>query len=251
MLAILVPMAIEAAGIRRSLRRLPAAAATATLHVGGVGQARITAAIARLADAPQRPDAIILAGCCGALDPALNTGDIHIAPSFRIPAAEATIAADARLLAALLNADGAGIALKATTSPSVTVAAVAQPDAKADLRRYGATVNMDYHAARAAAAAGIPFAAVRAVLDTAGQSLPAGLDDADGRPGRIAAGIARHPALLPELVRLRRQMLLTRRNLTRCVMAAVRAHQSAMLTAETTVADMPVVETPAGAEAAR
>lgn len=248
MLAIVVPMAIEATGIRRGLRRIPAADATATLHVGGVGRQRITAAVARLADGPQRPDAIILAGCCGALDPALNTGDIHLPPSFCIPAADETIAADAGLLAALINAAADGIdTTVVTSSPSVTVAAVAQPDAKADLRRYGATVNMeDYWAARAAAAAGIPFAAVRAVLDTAGQSLPAGLDAAASRPGRIAAGIARHPALLPELLQLRRQMLLTRRNLTRCVMAAVSAHQSATLTAETTVAD-----TPAGAEAVR
>ena len=246
MLAILVPMAIEATGIRRELRRIPDS--VATLQIGGVGQARITAAIARLADGPQRPDAIILAGCCGALDPALNTGDIHIAPSFRIPESDATIAADARLLAALLNADAAGIdTTVVTSSPSVTVAAIAQPDAKADLRRYGATVNMeDYHAARAAAAAGIPFAAVRAVLDTAGQSLPAGLDAAGGRPGRIAAGLARRPARLPELVRLRRQMVLTRRNLTRCVMAAIRAHQSEMLAIAT-----PAVETLAGVEAVR
>ena len=244
MLAILVPMAIEATGIRRGLRRIPDA--VATLHVGGVGRQRITAAVARLADAPQRPDAIILAGCCGALDPALNTGDIHLPPSFRIPGSDATITADARLLAALINADADCIdTTLVTTSPSVTVAAIAQPDAKADLRRYGATVNMeDYHAARAAA--GIPFAAVRAVLDTAGQSLPAGLDAAAGRPGRIAAGLARRPALLPELVRLRGQMIQTRRNLTQCVMAAVRAHQSATLIAETTDA-----ETPAGVEAVR
>lgn len=250
MLAIVVPMAIEATGIRRGLRRIPAAAAT--LHVGGVGQARITAAVARLADAPQRPDAIILAGCCGALDPALNTGDIHLPPSFCIPAADETIAADAGLLAALINADGAGIAIAETASPSVTVAAIAQPDAKADLRRYGATVNMeDYWAARAAAAVGIPLIAVRAVLDTAGQSLPAGLDDTAGRPGRIAAGLARRPALLPELVQLRRQMMQTRRSLTQCVMAAVRAHQSATLAADTPVAETMIAAAPAGVEAAR
>ena len=250
MLAILVPMAIEATGIRRGLRRIPDSAAT--LHIGGVGQTRITAAVARLAAAPQRPDAIILAGCCGALEPTLNTGDIHLPPSFRIPESDATIAADARLLAALINAAADGIDTTVTSSPSVTVAAIAQPDAKADLRCYGATVNMeDYHAARAAASAGIPFAAVRAVLDTAGQSLPAGLDAAAGRPGRIAAGLARHPALLPELVRLRRQMLLTRRSLTRCVMAAVRAHQSEMLAVDNLTAATPAAETPAGVEAAR
>ena len=241
MLAIVVPMAVEATGIRRALRRRPDT--PATLQIGGVGRQRITAAIARLADAPPRPDAIILAGCCGALDPTLNTGDIHIVPSFYSPGQDETIAADARLVAAIMNASADSIAIKATSSPSVTVAAVAQPAAKANLRPYGATVNMeDYHAARAAASAGIPFAAIRAVLDTANQSLPTYLaldaaadDDTDhdddnaaaNRPARIAAGVARHPTRLPELLRLQRQMAQTRRSLTRCVMAAVSTIQSA------------------------
>ena len=251
MLAIVVPMAVEATGIRRALRRRPDAAAT--LHLGGVGRHRITAAIARLAESPQCPDAIILAGCCGALDPTLNTGDIHIAPSFYCAGQDEMIAADARLVAALLNANATNasadsVAIKATSSPSITVAAIAQPAAKADLRPYGATVNMeDYHAARAAASAGIPFAAIRAVLDTANQSLPTYLaldaatndaadnenDAAVNRPANIAAGIARHPTRLPELLRLQRQMLQTRRNLTRCVMAAVSAIQFPTPTAAT------------------
>lgn len=257
MLAIVVPMAVEATGIRRALRRRPDAATT--LHISGVGRHRITAVIAELANSPQRPDVIILAGCCGALDPTLNTGDVHIAPSFYYPGQDETIAADARLVVAIMNAGADSSDIKATSSPSVTVAAIAQPDAKANLRRYGATVNMeDYHAARAAASAGIPFAAIRAVLDTADESLPTYLaldaavdnddyNDADdnaaasNRSARIAAGLARHPTRLPELLRLQRQMLQTRRNLTRCVMAAVSAIQS----------PTPTAAAPAGAEAIR
>ena len=233
MLAIVVPMAIEATAIRRALRRIPDAGAM--LHISGVGRERVAAAIARLADSPPRPDAVIMAGFCGALEPGLNVGDIHIAPSFYAPGQPEPIAADASLIVAVTDAAAlcAGVAgIAAAGAPSVTVAAIAQPEAKADLRRYGATVNMeDYWAAQAAAQAGIPLVAVRAVLDTAGQSLPAYAGAAVDRPGlmpvKMAAGIARHPGRLPELLRLRRQMMQARRSLTRCVLASASALQSA------------------------
>ena len=96
MLAIVVPMAIEATEIRRALRRV--AAPGVMLHISGIGRERVTAAIARIADSP-RPDGIILAGFCGALEPALNAGDIHIAQSFCCPGRPELIAADARLVA--------------------------------------------------------------------------------------------------------------------------------------------------------
>ena len=243
MLAIVVPMAIEATEIRRALRRV--AAPGVMLHISGIGGERITAAIARVAELP-RTDAVILAGFCGALYPVLNTGDIHIAQSFYCPGQPELIAADARMAAVMIDAAATSAGadcVAAAQTPSVTVSAIAQPAAKADLRRYGATVNMeDYWAARAAAAAGISFASVRAVLDTAGQSLPAYAGDAVDRPARIAAGIARHPGRLPELLRLRRQMRQARRSLTRCVLAAVSARQAAT---------PPAVETPAAAEAMR
>lgn len=243
MLAIVVPMAIEATEIRRALRRVPAPGVM--LHISGIGRKRVTDAIARIANSP-RPDGIILAGFCGALDPALNTGDIHIAQSFYCAGQPELIAADARLAAVVMDAaatSGGGGGIAAAQAPSVTVSAIAQPEAKADLRQHGATVNMeDYWAARAAAAAGIPFASVRAVLDTAGQSLPAYAGDAVDRTARIAAGIARHPGRLPELLRLRRQMRQARRSLTRSVLAAVSALQAAT---------PPVAETPVAAEAMR
>ena len=243
MLAIVVPMAIEATEIRRALRRVPAPGTM--LHISGIGRERVTAAIARIAE-PTRPDAVILAGFCGALDPALNTGDIHIAQSFYCAEQPEPIAADARLAAVIMDAvatSGGGDGIAAAQTPSVTVSAIAQPEAKAGLRRHGATVNMeDYWAARAAASAGIPFASVRAVLDTAGQSLPAYAGDAADRPARIAAGIARQPGRLPELLRLRRQMRQARRSLTRSVVAAASALQAAT---------PPVGETPVAAEAMR
>ena len=221
MLAILCPIASEAAGIRRAL---PAAsAADATLDIAGIGRQNIAAAVARAAAAGAH--AIITAGFGGALDPALRTGDLHIASEFRIPNPPNArpIPAAARLAAQLRAA-----APDAVGGPSVTVAALAQPEYKSALWQAGAglTVNMeDYWAAAAAADADIPFAALRAVLDTAGQALPEYLADGAGsiRPARIAATLPMHPKRAPELARLARQSRLARRRLTAAVIGAVGA----------------------------
>ena len=223
MLAILCPMASEAAGIRRALA---GAGADVRLDIAGIGRRNIAAAVARAAAGGAH--AIIIAGFGGALDPALRTGDLHIAGEFRIADAPdgRAIPADARLAvqlrAAAHDAD-------ASAGPSVTVAALAQPEYKAALWQAGAgvTVNMeDYWAADAAADAGIPFAAIRVVLDTAGQALPEYLapDDAGGvRPARIAATLPMHPARAPELVRLARQSRLAQHRLADAVIGALGA----------------------------
>ena len=227
MLFILAPMAVEAAGIQRALRLLPDA--RAGVRVTGIGRERIAAGVAQAA--AEGATAILAAGFCGALDPALRAGDLHIAGEFHanghrgdyrgVP--EYAIPADARLTARLRAA-----APDAAAGPSVTVAGIAQPDAKATLWQTGAgrTVNMeDYWAAQAATGAGLPFASVRAVLDTAGQSLPDCLT-ADGITGgagtlRLALGVAGHPGRAPALARLARQSRLAQQRLTRCVMAAL------------------------------
>ena len=227
MLFILAPMAVEAAGIQRALRRLPDA--RAGVRVTGIGRERIAAGVAQAA--AEGATAILAAGFCGALDPALRAGDLHIAGEFHanghsgdyggVPAD--AIPADARLTARLRAA-----APDAAAGPSVTVAGIAQPDAKATLWQTGAgrTVNMeDYWAAQAAAGAGLPFASVRAVLDTAGQSLPDCLaaDNITGGAGtlRLALGVAGHPGRAPALARLARQSRQAQQSLTRCVMAAL------------------------------
>ena len=227
MLFILAPMAVEAAGIQRALRRLPDA--RAGVRVTGIGRERIAAGVAQAA--AEGATAILAAGFCGALDPALRAGDLHIAGEFHANGHSGdyggvpvdAIPADARLTARLRAA-----APDAAAGPSVTVAGIAQPDAKATLWQTGAgrSVNMeDYWAAQAAAGAGLPFASVRAVLDTAGQSLPDCLT-ADGITGgagtlRLALGVAGHPGRAPALARLARQSRQAQQRLTRCVMAAL------------------------------
>src|SRR5437867_1935980 len=79
--------------------------------------------------------------------------------------------------------------------------------------------------AAAARARGIPFAALRVVLDGAGEVLPAGLgviDEATGevRAGRALAAMVLHPRLWPAAARLARQQRLAARRLG-AIMAAL------------------------------
>ena len=214
-------MAAEAAGIRRILA---GGGADVSLDIAGIGRRNIAAAVGRAAAGGA--DAVITAGFCGALDPRLRTGDLHLAGEFRSPDAPAgrAMPADAVLTACLRAA-----APDACDGPSVTVAAIAQPECKAALWQAGAgvTVNMeDYWAAMAAADAGIPFAAVRAVLDTAGQALPEYLSDDAGSgvsKARVAAALPIHPGRAPALVRLARQSRLAAQRLADGVTGALPA----------------------------
>lgn len=91
---------------------------------------------------------------------------------------------------------------------------VATPADKRRLRHDSGAVavDMESHAvALVAAAAGVPFVALRAVADPAERSLPAALLDAiaaDGRPrvGRLVARLSRRPWQVPAVFRLRRDL---------------------------------------------
>lgn len=221
MLAIAAPMSTELAGIRRAVPN-PARSGVA-FHIIGVGAAPAVANIAPLIAA--RPDGLIMAGFCGAADPALRPGDLHIADVFHHPGRPDAIAADADL-SARIAAAARQAGIPAITAPSATVDRIANPRVKAAARHDtgAASVNMeDYWAAGAAAAAGVPFAAVRAVLDTAVEELPAYLAGVGNAPARIVMGLAARPARAPGLLRLARQAHIARRSLTGCLLAAVNA----------------------------
>jgi nucleoside phosphorylase len=120
----------------------------------------------------------------------------------------------------------------------LTVASpVADRTSKRDLwNEFGAGgVDMEtYHVAAACHAAGIPWLAVRVVIDTASQSLPRSLAswsaEADNRrAGRVAAT---RPLEWPRYARLARQYPAAKRSLGVGVRAVVRAARSAP-TAET------------------
>ena len=219
MLTIAAPLALELAGVRKALRK--ADPDHITLAVIGVGQRRAQESCRQIAAA--NPDGIILMGFCGGAAPDLRPGDLHVADCFIDAEQTGRLRPDDGLRTQLLAAaDRAGIS--AVSGPSVTVAAVAGPDAKAGWHQStgAASVNMeDYWAATVAQAAGIPFASVRAVVDRRDQELPAYLTT--GNPGlaAVAKATLARPAHGAELLTLARLSARARRNLTRCVLGAV------------------------------
>ena len=140
--------------------------------------------------------ALISIGFCGALDPALRRGDIFVAT-------------EVLGVGPALLPEGASRAHHTGSLISIDRVAIT-PAEKAELRRTGASI-VEMEAAAIAARAkleGTPFYCIRAVTDTADESLPLDFNrmrDTDGRFSRvrILAATCRKPGtLFPELLRL-------------------------------------------------
>lgn len=221
MLAILAPIDIEISGIRRDVGH--AGSTRISLHVTGIGQRSTVDNVGRIA--ASRPDGMLMMGFCGATHPRLRTGDLHIPRTFLCPERDAAIPADPEQVAAIYvvaRRQHVGI----TTQPTATVSEVANPNAKLRLQKsFGAdSVNMeDYWAAEVASAAGIPFASVRVILDTATEELPDYLLNTGDNPARAVFEAIARPNRVFQLIRLARKVQVARRNLTRCVSDLVRS----------------------------
>jgi len=160
--------------------------------------------------------ALISFGVAGGLNPALPPGTIVI-PS-RIVTPDRTHATDPALTACL---GGPRHILYAGPDIVVTLAEKAHLHAETDADA------IDLESGAVAAVAGrhnLPFAAIRAILDPASESLPpaalAALDAA-GTIGisRVLASILRDPGQLPNLVRLTRYAAMARAALRRHVVS--------------------------------
>ncbi len=212
-------MATELAGVRRAIGHPHGSGVM--LRVIGVGRRRAAAGIAAVA--AESPAAILAVGFCGAADPRLRTGDLHVAEAFHSMDRSEPIAADP-MLAGRMRSWADRSATRLVGGPSASIAAIADTNAKAVLHaETGAvSVNMeDYWAASAAAAHGIPFASVRAVLDTAEDELPAYLGEMSDGIINVLRGFARHPGSFPSLVRLARKAQVARARLADCVSGAL------------------------------
>lgn len=147
-------------------------------------------------------------GICGGLDPALPSGSLLLPLTVRDEAGRrfAVDPAWHRAVAAALT--GAGI-LASTGDLLGAAEIVATPEQKrAYCESNAVAADLESHlVAAAAAAAGLPFLALRAIADPAWRRLPpaalVGLG-ADGRPalGAVLVSLLRRPAQLPALVRI-------------------------------------------------
>jgi hopanoid-associated phosphorylase len=167
------------------------------------------------------PAAILSFGIAGGLAPGLACGALVAADA--VIEDGAALACDAGWAAAWAACSGARLGPVAASDSVMGSAA-----AKVALhRRTGAlTVDMESGvAARFARAAGIPFAALRAIADPSGDALvpsaALGLNpDGTPAPARVLAALLRRPQDLPGLLRIALQ---SRRALARLRLAVARA----------------------------
>ncbi len=250
MLIIVASVERELAGLRGRVRRgIPPAggswASAPDMHVLGMGP-QAGPALASLLQRREdnsgpAPSGLLMLGVAGAVQPGLQTGDLVLSSRYYRPRLDETnpfwpqeqplhpaefrhdLEAGPEFLepnpelwqrasAAAGNLDRPVVYADSLTVGSVVATATAKQDIH---RRYpAAIVNMeDYWVAQAALAAGVPFIAIRVVLDTAEQALPAYLCRMANSPWAAVAGASAMPWRLPVLLGLWRRFGIAQRAL--------------------------------------
>jgi len=126
---------------------------------------------ARGAIAQERPRLVVSCGFAGGLDAALSPGDLVLATAVRGAGGDSLAAPESPRVAAAAALDG----LRCLQGELVcTTSVAASPEEKRALARSGAlAVDMEsYGVARAAVEAGVPWLALRAIVDPLGSALP-------------------------------------------------------------------------------
>ena len=168
---VLTPLRLEALALRGRLGD------GAAIRRTGMGAQRSRSAAPRAAATPA--DAVAIAGFCGALDPALESGDLVVATELRSPAGDVRLCPTASLLAGALRRRG----LRVHEGPIASTMRLVRAGERDRLRAAGAIAADMESAWLAEAAAGRPLAVVRAVVDTPAGELT--------RPIALAGGAAR------------------------------------------------------------
>ena len=171
---VLAPMSVEAHAVRSG-------APWAQVHTTGMGPRRAARSAAEIGDRYRSGGggtAVLLAGFCGALDPALQPGDVVLASELRDPAGTVTRLADPSILAGALRRGG----MRVHVAPVASSAKVVRGEMRGRLRATGAIAADMESAWLAPAAQGRPFVTLRVVLDTGERELH--------RPLRTLSGFA-------------------------------------------------------------
>ncbi|MBA3563869.1 MAG: hypothetical protein H0W33_07660 [Gammaproteobacteria bacterium] len=176
------------------------AGAETRIHVAGIGAARARAAAQALLDSGAR--ALVSWGSAGALDPRLVRGDLLLPES--ILDGGTAFTTDAAWLRILLARLGDLRPCTGALLQSGQLLDTAEAKARARKQTGASAADMESGAvADVAAAAGLPFVAIRAVIDRASDNLPLALD-AEGRwrTAAIMRGILHKPGNIAALISL-------------------------------------------------
>lgn len=152
--------------------------------------------------------ALVSFGLAGGLDPALASGTVVLPKTVHGPGGNG-LGLDLAWRRRLADAIGKHLPVCTGDVAGVDAPLATVADKAALFARTGSVaVDMESHAvAEVAARCTLPCLVVRAIADPAGRRVPRWLDRVvatDGTPrlGRVMAGLAAHPADLPDLVRL-------------------------------------------------
>jgi nucleoside phosphorylase len=167
-----VARALGASGRGDSVRGQLSGSEVVAVAIGMGGDARRTLA-------EQRPRLVVSCGFSGGLDASLSAGDLVLATAVSTPGGEALAAPEAPLQRAAAALDG----LRCARGEIVcTTSVAASPEEKRAVAGGGAlAIDMEsYPVARAAVEAGVPWLALRAIVDPLGSSLPTFAREARG-----------------------------------------------------------------------
>ena len=235
MLTIIASMERELAGLRRELRPYQTAGEYRQLElkVMGVGGAQANQRVTSLVDhrrswedtLPESEQGLLLLGFAGGVDSSLAPGVLAISQRYHQAAGGNYLQPDPEMWRqAVEAATDAGLPSDQRDSLTVDRPVSTVADKGAVFRRYQVgTVNMeDYPVAAAAREAGVPFLAVRAVLDPANQSLPPYVLAMSRSPLKAVLGTAVRPWRITPMLLLARQMRLAQNALTGFALAFLR-----------------------------
>ena len=225
MLYVVASMEPELNGLQRELDALESPRGVGfpvELHFVGVGPKRAGAAAGEiLRKARRRPEGVLMLGVAGAVNPEMESGEVILADTYSQDTdgnAANDISPDPEMLE-LAEQAAAELRMPVSRANSLTVDhLIAESRERQALRgKYGVgSVNMEDHAvASAAANAGVPFLAVRVILDTAEQTLPGYLPGLSRKRNAVLTEIMLKPWRIPTLMRLKSQMDLCQTVLTR------------------------------------
>ena len=239
MLTIIAPMESEISYLRQDPRLRRWDGVAAQILVVGVGKEAVHSSLSRWLEAPHnastngsnsnRPDRLLLLGFGGAVDPALACGDLVLSGRYHLDldmpegVGKDFFEPDSSMLEQAASAASAsGLAWRGVESLTGS-RPVATGEEKAAIHRRHSVgpvsvglINMeDYWVAEFAARANIPFLAVRAVIDTAGQAIPSYALGLQERRWNALASAATRPWQLPNLVRLASNLRVAQRSLRR------------------------------------
>ena len=195
-------------------------------HILGIGPARAGKSMdAILAKGKRKPQAVLMLGIAGAVEPRMETGELTLAAKYVMDSGDSprqVFSPDPAMLE-LAEAAAADARMPVDHSHSLTVDhMVSETQEREQLRqKYGVgSVNMeDYAVAISADAAGVPFLSVRVILDTAEQKLPDYLQSLSGDRNAIFTEVVFKPWRIPTLRRLKKQMDLCQAVLARFAMS--------------------------------